>query len=96
MASGDRSGRGGWFPRMRILEGEPWQIGRRELTPVLRAFSLGSGNWGLRWLRPLAVRESTAEGQREIDITGWGIPFSAVVIGFLAPVALWLLARRRA
>lgn len=77
------------------MEGEPWHIGGRRLQPVAKLTSIGprAGNWGLRWLHPVCVREVTEEGAHEIAIRGGGIPFFGIVAAIVAPVALWLLAK---
>ena len=76
---------GGQFARPRALRvktvrGEPYNVGGRELIPVVRVVSFGQarGTVGTRhvggrgggfvWIKPLAVIEVTPDGERRIPI----------------------------
>ena len=95
MPSEGSSFRIGRWLTVRTLEGEPWRIGERELTPVVKSISVGSGRWGIRWLRPAVVREASEEGVREIPIRGIDVPWPVLIAALVAPIALSLLIRRR-
>ena len=66
--------------RVKTVRGEPYNVGGRELIPVVRVVSFGKarGTVGARhvsgrgggfvWIKPLAVIEVTSEGERRIPI----------------------------
>lgn len=66
--------------RVRTVRGEPYNVGGRELIPVVRVISFGQarGTVGARqvggrgagfvWIKPLALIEVTPDGERRIPI----------------------------
>lgn len=79
----DRRGRnpGRKLLRIKTVQGEPYQVGERRLTPVARIVSWGKASatvgtrqvagqgGGLVRVTPLAIVEETSDGQRLIPIT---------------------------
>jgi hypothetical protein len=80
MGGDEGDGRPALF-RVSTVQGEPYNVGGRKLTPVVRIVSfgkasatigtrqLGGKGGGFVWVRPLAVVEETPEGERWIAVT---------------------------
>jgi hypothetical protein len=93
--------------KMRLVEGTPVTVGRKRLTPVMRAITWyereaavrqnSTSGFGLAaaWLQPVAVLEETPDGQRRIPIhdeTGQTM-LRLFVVALAVPLLLSLLAR---
>jgi hypothetical protein len=91
----------------RILEGDPYQLGGRELTPVVQMQSLfrrqvtfGTNNssgygGGLIWLKPIAVVERDTDGNERhiaiVDEAGMAIKGMLIAAAIL-PIAYAIVA----
>jgi hypothetical protein len=89
-----------------LIEGEPIQVGQRQLIPVIRMRSVvrrqvtfgtqesSGGGGGLVWLRPVAVIERQPDGSEKhipiLDASGTAI--KGMLLGALALPLLYLFA----
>ena len=94
-----------------VVEGRPIRVGERELVPLVRVTTrvrrhahLGAGQsggqgWGFVRLRPVAVLERSAAGERQFPIQDrtvqWlgGFLLAAFVVPLLLGVAVRLMRR---
>jgi uncharacterized spore protein YtfJ len=92
--------------KLRTVRGEPYYVGGRKLIPVVRIVSFGkaratigteqSGGWasGVVWIKPLAVVEADAEGERRIPITDATASAVYGLLGLTLAMTLFLAAVR--
>ena len=87
-----------------LIEGNPIQVGKRELIPIVKVRSMirrrvtfgtegaSGGAGGLVWLQPVAVIERRSDGSEErISISdGTGAAIGGMLIGALALPILYL------
>ena len=96
-----------------VVDGEPIRVGERELTPLVRVTTytrrqahVGSGQlsgqgWGFVQLRPVAILERSAAGERRIPIRDktaqmlGGLLLAAFIIPLLLGLAVLLMRKRR-
>jgi 3-deoxy-D-arabino-heptulosonate 7-phosphate (DAHP) synthase class II len=99
--------------RVDVVRGEPYHVGDRELIPEARIASYGraratigthrTGGWGvgLVQVKPLAIVERTAEGERRIVISDATARSMRLMLGVAAAMMVifagirWLVRRRR-
>lgn len=92
--------------RLRTVRGEPYYIAGRKLIPVVRIVSFGraratigteqSGGRavGFAWIKPLAVLEADAEGERRIPIADATASAVYGLLGLTLAMTLFLSAVR--
>ncbi len=92
---------------VKTVQGEPIQVGEKTLTPVVRIVSYGQakGTVGTRQVRaqgggfvqitPVAVLESTPEGQRHIPIQDVTRSSTMGILGVAVGVTLLMAVIRR-
>jgi hypothetical protein len=96
-----------------VVEGEPIHVGERELTPLVRVTTytrrqahvgsdrLSGQGWGFVQLRPVAILERSAAGERRIPIRDktaqmlGGLFLAAFIIPLLLGLAALLMRKRR-
>ena len=99
--------------RVEVVRGEPYHVGDRELIPEARISSYGraratigthrTGGWGvgLVQVKPLAIVERTAQGERRIVIPDTTTRSMGLMLGAAAAIMVifttlrWLVRRRR-
>ncbi len=90
-----------------IVEGEPIQIGERELVPLVRVTTyarrqahVGTGNvagqgWGFVQMRPVAILERSSRGERRLPIRdGTAQAMSGLLLAAVIIPLLLMLATR--
>ena len=92
--------------QVKTMHGEPYSIGGRKLTPVVRVVSFGkaratvgtrrSGGWasGFVWIKPIAILEDTPQGGRRIAITDGTAAAVRGILGVAVTITFALAALR--